>query len=68
MHTTFRICTVLALLALSACSQPMYDEAVMVEEPVIVEAPSTVLERKNSCGTTGIDDGIGGTGCPTPLE
>lgn len=67
MRKTFRISTAIALLTLSACSQYMSEDIVFVEEPVVVEEPSTP-QSKSSCGTTDIDDGIGGTGCPAPVS
>lgn len=68
MRKIFKISTTFALLALSACSPQMLDEVVLVEEPVIVEAPAASVDNKGTCGNTAIDDGIGGTGCPAPIE
>lgn len=68
MRTTFKIGLAISLLALSACSPPMLDEVVMVEEPIATVEPAAPLESKSTCGSAGIDDGIGGTGCPAPIE
>lgn len=68
MHNASKIGIAIALLALTACSQLMLDEVVMVEEPTALGAPAASAQSKHSCGSTDIDDGIGGTGCPTPLE
>ena len=67
MRKAFKTGMAIALMALTACS-PRMDDAVYVEEPVIVEAPVAPVENRNTCDSTGIDDGIGGTGCPAPID
>ena len=64
---TFKMGTAIALLALSACS-PQMDEVVFAEEPLVIAEPAAPVESRSTCGNTNIDDGIGGTGCPAPIE
>ncbi len=68
MRNAFKISIATALLTLSACSPPIFDEVVMVEEPAALGAPAAPVESKLSCDTEALDDGIGGTGCHTPIE
>ncbi|GEM_PF-2195950 len=74
MRKSIKICTALALLGLSACSPKMaMDEgarsAPILEEPAaVVLAEPAPLERTGSCTTIDMDDGIGGTGCPAPID
>lgn len=68
MRNAFKISIATALLALSACSPQIFDEVVMVEEPAALGAPEAPVQNKSTCANTGLDDGIGGTGCPAPLE
>lgn len=64
MRKFFKFSLTIALLALTACSPHMLEEAVMVEDPIVMAEPAAPVKSKLSCGTAGLDDGIGGTGCP----
>lgn len=68
MRIIVKIGTALVLFAVSACSPPIYSEALIVEEPMVSAEPAAPVAGKMDCGTADIGDGIGGTGCPTPIE
>ena len=67
MHNTVRTCLIIAQLGLAACSPKMAMDEASAPAAVIMEEPAP-LERKGSCVATDMDDGIGGTGCPTPVN
>ena len=67
IHKTVRTGIAIALLGLSACSQYLAEDVVVVEEAVMIEEPAS-LARKPDCAPTDMEDGIGGTGCPAIVE
>lgn len=57
-----RIFMALAVSSLAGCS-PQYEDAAVMEEPVVVEPIAKELDDGCNRTASGAIDGIGGTGC-----
>lgn len=61
-RNNIKICVIIAMLGLIACSPPAMEEAALAE-PVAIE-DTAIKGVETDCPSTTAGDGIGGTGCP----